>query len=302
MVTIFALRKACLALVLLFGASILRAGHRGVNVSIDDGREPERCDQISIEIDGRPAERAEERITIPDEAGKPLRVRAPEHSGIRVRGASGRDFGVVVCKAATSKADLSRISLSRAGATLTVEGPSGGDWVGYLLIEAPRDAAIDLTAINGPIGLFGLSGHVTARSENGPISVRDSPGDIDAEAQNGPIHFRGNGGRLRLHTENGPIGVALSGASWSGSGLEAKAINGPVRLAIPPGYRSGAVVESLGRSPFRCRGEACGSARRTWDDDHKRLELGEGPAIVRLSAENGPVSIESGEDREGEDD
>jgi DUF4097 and DUF4098 domain-containing protein YvlB len=209
---------------------------------------------------------------------------------------------VIVCKAAASKADLSRISLSRAGATLTVEGPSGGDWVGYLLIEAPRDAAIDLTTINGPIGLFGLSGRVTARSENGPISVRDSPGDIDAEAQNGPIHFRGNGGRLRLHTENGPIGVALSGASWSGSGLEAKAINGPVRLAIPLGYRSGAVVESLGRSPFRCRGQACGSARRTWDDDHKRLELGEGPAIVRLSTENGPVSIESGEDREGEDD
>jgi hypothetical protein len=46
----------------------------------------------------------------------------------------------------------------------------------------------------------------------------------------------------------------------------------------------------------RCLGSACADARRTWDDrdGHKRIELGEGPALVHLSTQNGPVSVRSG--------
>ena len=43
-------------------------------------------------------------------------------------------------------------------------------------------------------------------------------------------------------------------------------------------------------------------ARRTWDDDHKRIELGEGPALVRLSTENGPVSVKTGRDLDEDED
>ena len=139
---------------------------------------------------------------------------------------------------------------------------------------------------------------MVARSENGPISVRDCAGDIDAQAQNGPIEVSGGGGRQRLNTQNGPIEIALSGSTWNGAGLEARAVNGPLELIIPPGYRSGAVVESLGRSPFHCHGDACSQARRSWDDRYKRLEFGEGPTLVRLSTENGPVSVSSEADRD----
>jgi hypothetical protein len=303
MATSQSLQAASLALILFSGAAVARAGHHGTSVSIDDGRDPQRCDQISIEIGDRPAERAEERAVIPSVSGKTLRVRIPEHSGANVRGTDRADFEVLVCKAARTPEQLPRISLSRKNDTVTVEGPDGDDWVGYLLIAAPRKASIELSADNGPIGLTNLSGHVTARSLNGPISIRNCAGDIDAEAENGPIHVRGEGGNVRLHTENGPIGVSLSGASWKGAGLEASAVNGPLSLAIPAGYRSGTTVESLGHSPFRCRGDACAGARRTWDDDHKRIELGEGPAVVRLSTENGPVSVKTGRDLdEGDDD
>ena len=66
-------------------------------------------------------------------------------------------------------------------------------------------------------------------------------------------------------------------------------------LSIPSGYGSAAVVESAGRSPFQCRGEGCGSARKTWDDDSsRRLEVGEGPVLVRVATVNGPVSVRTG--------
>jgi hypothetical protein len=296
-----AFRAIPLAAALLLGPATARAGHRETGVSIHDGRDPRRCSDLTVEFGGLPAALGEEKLSIAAEAGKPLRVRIAEHSGVRVWGADRADFEVLLCKAAPTRGGLEDISASRDGATLSVRGPAGDDWVGYLLIAAPRAAAMELIGENGPISLSGLSGRVTVRSENGPISVRDSTGDIEAHAENGPIDARGDGGRLRLSTENGPIGVALSGASWKGEGLEARAVNGPVSLAVPAGYRSGTSIESLGHSPFRCRGEACGAARRTWDDDRKRIELGEGPVVVRLSTENGPVSIRTGAEPVGGD-
>jgi hypothetical protein len=306
MVTIFELRKACLAFVLFLAASALSAGHRGVSVSIDDGRNPSRCEDLSITFDGDRGERAQETIRVPDTPGQTLRVRVTDHSGIRVVGSDRSDVEILACKAALSAADLPRIAIVQRGGEVSVSGPASDAWVAYLLVLAPRNAALDLDAESAPIGLRGLSGHVTARTLNGPISLLDCPGEIDAEAENGPIHVSGSGGNLRLRTSNGPIGVALSGTEWSGAGLDASAVNGPVDLVIPAGYRSGTVVESLGHSPFRCRGAACDQARRTWDDrdGSKRIELGEGPAIVRLSTRNGPVSVRSGsgsESRQADD-
>jgi DUF4097 and DUF4098 domain-containing protein YvlB len=192
------------------------------------------------------------------------------------------------------KADLDAIRFSQNGDTLTVDGPGSRDWVGYLFIEAPRSAGIEVSTGNGPVSVNGLSGHVVLRSENGPISIERSSGDIDASAQNGPISVEGDAGRLRVATQNGPIAVALSGSAWKGAGLDARAVNGPVSLAVPDGYKSGTLIETRGRSPFACHGGACSAVRRTWDDEHKRLELGDGPVVVRLSTDNGPVSIHTG--------
>jgi hypothetical protein len=296
--------KAFLAFTLFLAASALSAGHRGVNITIDDGRNPSRCEDLSITFDGDRGERAQETLRVPDTPGQALKIRVADHSGIHVVGSDRGDVEILACKAARSAADLPRIAVVQRAGEISVDGPAGDAWVAYLLVLAPRGAALDLDAESAPIGLRGLSGHVTARTLNGPISLRDCPGEIDAEAENGPIHVSGSGGNLRLRTANGPIGVALSGSQWSGAGLDASAVNGPVDLVIPPGYRSGTVVESLGHSPFRCRGAACDQARRTWDDrdGSKRIEMGEGPAIVRLSTRNGPVSVRSGDGRESDED
>lgn len=282
------------AAVLALCAPAARAGHRHRSISVRDGENPSSCSDIRVLFADRVAARAEERMTVPVPAGGSLRVQAARNSGAHVREGDRADFEIVACKAAPSADALSAIALERSGDSVTVRGPADEDWVGYLLVVAPRGASLEISAENGPIGLSGLSGRVVASTHNGPISVHDSAGDLDLHAQNGPIAFEGAGGKLRMRTENGPIEVELSGDAWTGDGLDARAVNGPVSLAIPAGYRSGAVVESRGHSPFQCRGEACAAARRTWDDDHRRIELGDGPALVRLSTENGPVSVRSG--------
>ena len=174
-------------------------------------------------------------------------------------------------------------------------GPSRGEWAGFLLVDrASRGLSRDL-GVQRAHRPQRAPGRVTARTENGPISAHRSTGEVDLEAENGPISFFGVSGRSKLRTQNGPIDVTLGGRSWEGDGLDARAVNGPVSLSIPSGYGSATVVESAGRSPVQCRGEGCGTARKTWDDDSsRRLEVGEGPVLVRVATRNGPVTVRTG--------
>ena len=288
------------AAALAMAAGTASAGHRhrhsGVSTDADD---PKTCADIRVTFEDGEAFRAEERATIP--AGGTLRLEAAENSGIYVRETDRADFEVLLCKAAPEESTLAAISISRSGGRISVNGPSDGDWAGFLLVAAPRAASLELSAFNGPIGLNGLSGRVTARTENGPISASGSTGDLDLEAENGPIHFEGASGHSKLRTQNGPIGVRLEGRSWAGEGLDARAVNGPVSLSIPQGYGSAAVVESAGRSPFQCRGEGCASARKTWDDDGRRIEVGDGPVLVRVATVNGPVAVKTGSGAKDDD-
>jgi DUF4097 and DUF4098 domain-containing protein YvlB len=120
--------------------------------------------------------------------------------------------------------------------------------------------------------------------------MRDCSGEANISAENGPISFSGTSGKLRLHTQNGPISVSL-GANWDGSELVADAVNGPLTLRVPSGFRSSFLVESNGHGPVSCHASICSDARKTWDDDHKRIEYGSGSPVIRLSTENGPISV-----------
>src|SRR5262249_23725079 len=133
-------RKAGLAFTLFLAASALSAGHRGVSVTIDDGRNPSRCEDLSITFDGDRAERAQQTIRVPDAPGQPLRVRVPDHSGVQVVGSDRSDVEILACKAALSAADLPRISVVQRGGEVSVDGPTDDAWVAYLLIAAPRGA------------------------------------------------------------------------------------------------------------------------------------------------------------------
>jgi DUF4097 and DUF4098 domain-containing protein YvlB len=176
---------------------------------------------------------------------------------------------------------------------VSTRGPSDeDDWTVYLLIRAPKSAAIDLDTENGPISLYDVDGKLTAHAHNGPISLHNFSGDAEITALNGPISMEGSSGNVHIRTENGPIDVNLNGTTWNGSGLSADAKNGPVTLRVPEGFQSSFVVESTNYAPMSCRASICENTRKTWDDEHRRIEYGSSPAIVHLSTVNGPVSVE----------
>ncbi len=187
---------------------------------------------------------------------------------------------------------LSEIKLSVQGGHVSVSGPARhNDWNVFLLIRTPRAAEVELTAHNGPVSFYKVDGKITARGVKRADLMEDCTGEADISAVNGPISFSGTGGKLRLHTAEWTDQRGAQRVSWSGGGLVADAVNGPLTLSLPSGFQSSFLVESNGHSPMSCHASICDDARKTWDDEHRRIEYGSGTPVIRLSTENGPISV-----------
>jgi len=284
--------------VLLAAASTEARGwhhHGNASVTGSGGRDITRCSQWHVEFEDRDAAVAEESVTIPISEASPLVASPPENGGITVIGSEGKDFEVTLCKAVEEDDApvLTGIHLVRAKGRLSIEGPADADWTAHLIIRAPKSASVALETHNGPLSVSDFSGTARITSENGPVSIRRSSGDIEVRTTNGPIHFEGGSGKVHLEAENGPLSVHLQNSAWTGGQFEGRTHNGPLHLDLAENYSSGVLLETAGRSPVHCGADACRNARRNWDDDGKTIAWGSEKPVVRLSTENGPVSIGS---------
>jgi hypothetical protein len=263
------------------------------------------CSDLHIRFDDRDAVMQSEEHTISKAEASTLRVRPHANGGVQVRGWDKDTYSVTACKAAsdyngTAEVTLAKIRVSVQNGEVSADGPSreDNDWTVYLLISAPKASVIDLETHNGPLSLYDVDGKLTVHATNGPIGMHGFSGDADVTTQNGPIHIAGSSGNIRIHAENGPISIELKGQTWEGAGLSADAKNGPLTLYVPSNYQSSFLVESSDRSPMSCRASICDNARKTWDEDNRRIEFGSSPALIHVSTINGPISVRSSSDEE----
>lgn len=296
---------------LIFGSVLIAIGlsaapaaprHHSGNMSGGHRQPASDCSDLRMRFYDRDAIVRSETRTLSKAEAPILKVRPHANGGTQVVGWDNNNYSVTACKAVevgdSAERILSQITMTIEGGTVSTSGPSGesAQWTVYLLIRAPRSATIEMDAVNGPISIYDVDGKLTAHAQNGPISLHNVSGEADVSARNGPITMEGSSGNVRIRTENGPISVNLAGTSWNGSGLSADAHNGPVTLRVPSGFQSSFVVESTNHAPMSCRASICESARKTWDDEHRRIEYGSSPAVVHLSTVNGPVSVEEARD------
>lgn len=283
------------AVALTASPRVLSQRHSTFTVSSSDELLANGCSDLHVRFDHREAVMQSEERTISKAEAPTLRITAESNGGVQVQGWENQAYAVTLCKTAEEGSDaeaiLSQIHLSFNNGELGIAGPSSpSHWSAHLLIRSPKDSALDVSMNNGPLNLQKVDGRIKVRAENGPVTVRECSGELDLSSQNGPLTLDGNSGKQTVHTHNGPVTLSLSGDAWVGDGLEAHAMNGPITLQIPAGYRSGVILETEGHSPFECA-SVCSEGRRTWDDDHKRIEFGTGPTLVRVSTINGPVSV-----------
>jgi len=264
----------------------------------------ERCSDLRVESRGEVAQ-AVESFTLPRSQASMLEISALDRGSIRVLGAAQADYAVEVCKIAAAESrgaaeQLVRgIAINRSAGRLSASGPntSDGEWMTYFIVHAPKDAPVDLETKNGPISVTGMEAMVKVRATNGPIALRDCTGRVEANTANGPIAFTGGGGDVHLTAHNGPIAVKVSGDLWNGNQLDAHTDNGPVSLDIPDNFRSGVRVETSGHSPISCRAGACNSAMTDSSGNQRVMQMNGSQDTIRVSTNNGPVSVGGGNDK-----
>jgi len=243
---------------------------------------------------------AQEQFTVPM-SGSLMQVTAAHNGGVRLIAGSGSAYEVTVCKYAgaenQSEGDqiLRQITAQHSDSAIAVSGPNENHWTASLIIKVPEGANMKVSAHNGPVSAKDISGTFALDTVNGPISVKHVNGKVNATAKNGPISFNGQAGDYDLETQNGPISIELENQSWQSGKLDAHANNGPIALRLPKGYQSGVVVSSDGHSPMSCDADVCSEARKTWDDNERRIEFGPSSPVIRISTHNGPVSVGSRE-------
>src|ERR1051326_419110 len=289
------MRRLIAAAALIIAPSLFAHDHNhSQNVSINTGdyEELTSCSQIRVTFDDAPAVRAEEELPVANV--RALKIVSDQHGGVRVAGWDQPRYAVTVCKAAATPALLGQVGARLSGDEITSPGPDDGQWVVYLLVRTPRNATLDVSAHNGPIGLHGVNGTLTVHAQNGPVSLKDSSGTIDATTVNGPISLSGGSGNVKISATNGPLSVKLNGARWDGS-LEATTQNGPLSLKLPRNYGSVVGLNMKGHGPFQCKADPCRDIKRSWHDDDndmpRQLTFGSGARNVSLSTVNGPVVV-----------
>jgi hypothetical protein len=124
------------------------------------------------------------------------------------------------------------------------------------------------------------------KANNGPLAVRDVRSKMALSSVNGPMSLVDLGGTVQARTENGPLHVALSGARWDGTGLDAEAQNGPLNLEVPADYSARLITGTI-NGP-RAYDYAIDSNRRSsW----VQTTLGKGGPVVRAVTTNGPFHM-----------
>jgi hypothetical protein len=159
------------------------------------------------------------------------------------------------------------------GSRIQAEGPRTEDnewWSANLVIWAPRQSDLQLSAHNGPISVDDIQGRMSLETNNGPLALRNLAGDV------------------RARTTNGPLSITLSGNGWTGEGLDAQTTNGPLSIRIPENY-SAHLEASTNNGPLSLGFPitVVGRIGRNISTD-----LGRGGTTIRARTSNGPLSIE----------
>lgn len=214
-----------------------------------------------------------------------LEVDAGRNGGVSVRGGqvTGAQVSARIQAQAPSSARAreiaSQVRVHAANGLVHSDGPSTGQHEGWSVsyyVTVPHRADLELTAVNGPIGIRDVSGRIRAETRNGPLGLDRLAGDVVAR------------------TRNGPVTVSLAGTRWDGAGIDAETRNGPVTLTVPDGYSAELETGSVnGRLAVAFPVTVTLSGNRA---SRLRTTLGAGGAPVRVVTTNGPVSVNRASD------
>ena len=171
-----------------------------------------------------------------------------------------------------ARALAQEIAVSVRPGIAEVSGPRTENREGWSVsfeIWVPRQTNLDLHSTNGGLSVRGVSGRHDVRTTNGGISMSEVAGEI------------------RGVTTNGGIVVRLTGASFSGAGLDLRTTNGAISLTVPQNFSAQLEASTVNGGlnidfPVTVQGRI---GRQV------SAQIGSGGPSIRLRTTNGPIQI-----------
>jgi len=276
---------------------------RSVSVTTDSNLAGDSCsDRMRTGFDFKSHVEDESTVALPNH---PLQINAPQNSGLQVTTWDQPGFSIKLCKQAASDSEgrarevLNETQISVKGSSVSVAAPKSSDdysLATVLLVKAPKDAVVNLSAHNGGISLKGFTGTAEAEAQNGGISLHHSSGKLTVKAQNGGVSIGDCSGEVSVTVQNGGVSVALP-ERWEGKGLEAHLENGGLSISVPKNFSAGLEVSGSNYVHFACKASACDGAEQVAEGGHRVLRIGGANPQIRATTGNGGVTIHERDDQ-----
>ena len=154
------------------------------------------------------------------------------------------------------------------GGDYRLNGVKKNDVAVRIVVQLPRDVAVEASTVNGGLQIAGVSAPVEAATVNGKISVVTSAGPVNATTVNGSIEAimeSLTSGDVRLTTVNGSVTAGLP--RTINANIDAETVNGRVETDFQ--------VKSSGKISPR----------------HLRGTIGSGGPTLKLVTVNGSIGL-----------
>lgn len=268
------IRALGFVLLMAAGALPVRAFAQGQS---DDDRWRRECEH---DRDGDRARYCEVRVEQMSTAGGRLEVGGLDNGSVEIQGGdvNAIEIHALVEAAAPSEEEAKeiagRVQVEAQAGSVRARGPRTNDdrdWSVDYRIRVPRHYDISLAA------------------ENGSVDVTDVSGHMDLGAENGSVTLSRVGGAIRLKSENGSVDVSLQGSRLDTDGLDVESENGSVDVRVPSDFAAHVDARTETGS---MRVDFPVTVQGRLDSNHIETDIGGGGPTIRISSENGSVSIE----------
>lgn len=210
-----------------------------------------------------------------------LTVDGKRNGGITVKGENRSDILIKACVQTWGETDEAARFLAKnirveTGSTVRAEGATEeSNWSVSYQISVPRFTNLNLTTLNGGIGISNVEGNIEFDAKNGGIHLSNLAGDVKGKTKNGGLH------------------IELTGNTWKGNGLDVETTNGGVHLEMPENYAARFETKTVNggfKSDISALNVEKDGKDRTRGVNISR-DLNGGGATVRVVTTNGGVKI-----------
>jgi len=125
---------------------------------------------------------------------------------------------------------LSQIHVDSAAGRIAATGPGFSNnsyWSVSYEIFAPQTHDLKITAVNGGISVWDVTGRMDLGTRNGPLELKRVAGDVTGK------------------TRNGPVRLTVAGNNWQGRHLDLETRNGGVAISVPTNFQARIQAESV---------------------------------------------------------